>query len=374
MEQDVPAFSKYFISIDDPRIDRAKKHSLQDILIVAICAVICGAEGWEDIELFGKARISWFKTFLDLSNGIPGHDTFRRVFERLSPDQFRTCFTSWIKAVQIFTEGEIIPIDGKVLRRSFDNASSKEAIHMVSAWASKNGMVLGQQKVDDKSNEITAIPKLLERLCIRGCIVTIDAMGCQKNIATQIISQQGDYVLALKGNQGALHADVLLAFESMSPEVLTQKMDDYYRTIDGEHGRIETRKYWMTSNIDWLPQHHAWTGLTSVGIVESIREIGNSVSLERRYYITSLEVNAQKFANAVRSHWGIENSLHWCLDVTFNEDKSRIRKDNAPENFAVLRHIALNLLKQENSKKLSVRKKRLLSGWDNNYLVEILIG
>jgi len=361
-----------FSKLQDYRSEQGKRHKLIDILVISICAVICGADKWEEIELYGKSKKAWFEKILELPHGIPSHDTFARVLSSLKPKEFRRCFLEWIKGVSKLTKGEIVSIDGKKLRQSYDNGSKKSAIHMVSAWASENSLVLGQEKVSDKSNEITAIPELLDKLEINECIVTIDAMGCQRDIASKIIDEGADYVLALKGNQGNLYEDVKLYFEWAIKDGFKEISYDFYETIDGDHGRIETRRYWITSEIEWIHDKGKWKGLKSIGMVESIRCIGEKTSVEVRYYISSLKSDAKVFAKAVRSHWGIENSLHWVLDIAFREDESRIRKAHGPENFSVLRHIALNLLKQEKTVKVGIKSKRLKAGWDNDYLVKIL--
>jgi predicted transposase YbfD/YdcC len=357
----------HFSTIVDPRVDRRKVHRLSDILFITLCATICGADNWVAIERFGKAKETWFTELLNLESGIPSHDTLGDVFAAINVEDFTECFSNWVADLANLSDENIIAIDGKCLRRSIDKASNKSAIYMVSAWSKQNSLVLGQVKVDDKSNEITAIPKLLSRLDIAGAIITMDAMGCQKKIAEQIVQQDADYVLSLKGNHGLLHEDVETYFTSaLSPDVTVE-------TINGDHGRIETRSVRVTDEIDWLKEHHAWAGLKSIIAVTSKRELQNKVSEETRYFISSLSAkDPEKIEHAVRGHWAIENNLHWVLDIAFDEDSNRTRKGYSAANLAVIRHMALNLIKTDESTKVGVKTKRLMAGWDNDYLLKIL--
>lgn len=363
----------HFKSLADPRTAYLVEHPLLDILALTICAVICGAETWEEIEAYGHSKLDWLKTFLGLPNGIPSHDTISRVFALLEPSQLQECFVSWVKSIAELSLGEVISLDGKSARHSYDKSNGKGAIHMVSAWASENQLVLGQVKVADKSNEITAIPKLLNLLDVSGCIVTIDAMGTQKEIAKQIIDQDADYVLSLKGNQGNLHKDVEQLFDWAYKTDFKEIEHEAYQTIDKGHGRIDIRRYWLLSNVEYLEDAQLWEGLKRVGMVEAERRVdGQPVTAERRYFLTSLDGGVERFAEASRSHWGIENKLHWSLDVVFHEDDSRIRQGHAPENMTVMRKMALNLLAKESSKG-SKKAKRLKAGWDNDFLVQVLL-
>jgi predicted transposase YbfD/YdcC len=371
------SLTDHFAALDDPRVERTKLHPLLSIVVIAICAVISGAESWDDIEDFGEIKADWLATFLDLPHGIPCHDTFNRVFAALDPVQFRACFLTWMHAVAGILPTQVIALDGKTVRGSQSGEGGKAAIHLVSAWASANRLVLAQTAVAAKSNEITAIPELLRCLTLTGCIVTIDAMGCQRQIAQQILDQGGTYVLALKENQETLHQDVQFSVAAAQTDGYAGIHHDQATTIEKGHGRIETRRAVVIDDaavLAWLQERHTWPGLAAIGLVRAERRIGEGRTSEERYYLLSRPLAAAVFGEAVRSHWGIENQVHWVLDVTFHEDQSRIRAGHAAENFAVLRHIALNLLRQATVKRRSIKGRRLKAAWDTDYLLQVLRG
>jgi predicted transposase YbfD/YdcC len=367
---------EHFRDLEDPRIDRAKKHYLLDILVIALCTLLTGGEGFQDMELFGKSKLPWLQTFLALPHGIPSHDTFGRVFARLNPQRFQECFLSWTQAVAQLTEGTLVSLDGKTVRASFDRATASSPLHMLSAWCSQNGgLVVGQLKTDSKSNEITAIPELLQLLLIKGCIVTIDAMGCQTHIAEQILKQGGDYLLTLKGNHTKAYTAVKQHFhQDIEHHLPRRNENNFFDALDDSHGRLVRRRVWTMTDLAPLPELAKWPGLQAVIAVETIRTAHQQAPVisDYRFYISSLGRSAKTFASMIRQHWDIENKLHWSLDVTFNEDRSRIRKDHAAENMASLRRVALNLLRQEPSHRISLRQKRLLCSLDEHYLLTVI--
>jgi len=363
-------FLDIFGRLDDPRIERKKLHPMPEILLLTLCAVICGAESWDDIEVFGKAKLLFLRQYLPYESGIPSDDTLRRFFRAIDTTQFQRLFVEWIRAwLNPEVAGKVVAIDGKTLRGSHDGGQSP--IHLVSAFASEAGIVLGQVKTSEKSNEITAIPELLDWLDVRGAIVTIDAMGCQKAIAEKITDKGGDYLLALKGNQSRLHEDVRLHFEQPASASLARMTSA--ETIDKGHGRIEVRHCRLSTDIDWLRERHPeWKNLSSIVAIDSERLIGDTTTQETRYFISSSPASAARMLAAVRLHWGVENQLHWVLDMSFGEDQSRIRQDNAPTNVAIIRHAALNMIRQIPKKRMSVKRMRKAAGWDDLLLTEIL--
>lgn len=370
----VLAIHTHFAGLQDPRIDRTRRHDLMDIVVIAICAVICGADGWVDIANYGVAKHDWLKTFLGLPEGIPSHDTFRRVFCLLDPAAFLECFQRWIDALSAGLGLKRVAIDGKTLRRSFDRATGKAALHLVSAWATEQHLVLGQVAVDAKSNEITAIPKLLELLDVSGAIVTIDAMGCQKEIAAKIRAGGGDYVLSVKDNQPHLLEDIQRCFETaLDTDFAGLESSSHEEVVDG-HGRVENHCVYTILHPQGIRDEALWKDLQAITLIYSERqEAGKETTFECRYYIGSKVAKAAAYASYVRGHWGIENGQHWVLDVSFDEDRCRMRTDHSAENMGLLRRLALSLLKQHGGKG-SVRGKRKQSGWDDRILVEILGG
>jgi predicted transposase YbfD/YdcC len=365
VERAMEGFARCFEGLKDPRTGNAGRHDLLEILMIALCTVLCGGQTAVDMAEFAEDKEAFLRGFLTLKHGLPSHDTFSRIFRLLDPEPFRACFQSFMARFADMTQG-VIAIDGKVLRRSFDTASGTSPLHMVSAWGCDQRLVLAQIATETKSNEITAVPKLLDMLSLKGTIVTVDALNCQRAIAGQIVDQGGDYVLALKGNQGTLHADVTLFLDD--PTVMPTSS---HTTVDGDHGRIETRAYAVSTDIAWLQELHQWPGLTAIGKVTRTRETATKVTTETAYYLLSAPLSAERFGHAARSHWAVENNLHWVLDVIMNEDNARNRCDNGPHNFAVLRHMALNLLSKEPSKG-SLRVKIKRAGWKDAYLAKLL--
>jgi predicted transposase YbfD/YdcC len=363
---------KYFAAIPDPRIERSRLHPLASILVLSLVAVICGAESFVAIEEFGEAKEAWLKTFLDLPHGIPSHDTLGRVFAILSPTALEGAFREWMTAVAKLTTGGVVALDGKTLRRSFREAGSG-FIHMVSAWSAQNHVVLAQVKTEEKSNEITAIPRLLDLLQLKDCMVTIDAMGCQKDIAAKIVNAEADYLLAVKDNQPTLAADVAAVFQDARQDPTLLDSMDFHSTDEKGHGRKEVRRCWTSSLVERVSQLDQWQGLQTLVLIESERTVGGKTTIEQRHYICSRpDISAQEALAASRSHWGIENELHWVLDVAFREDDCRIRAGHAGENFAVIRHLAINLLKSVKGTKIGIKNRRLRAGWDNAFLMRVL--
>jgi len=367
-----PSLLEYFADLPDPRIERCKRHQLLDIMAIAILATICGAEHFTEMEEFGLAKEAWLRTFLELPHGIPSHDTFARVFAQLKPAAFQDCFVRWVRAVMTQTVGEVVAIDGKTARRSHNRAAGQGALELVSAWATRNRLVLGQVKVDEASNEITAVPQLLRLLALKGCIVTLDAINTQKDTAAEIRQQGADYVLALKENHPTLYAEVVEFFSAVREDRTLNFTISTTQTVDGEHGRIETRRYWSVNAPDWLTGFADWRDLQSLILVEATREIKDQSTTVQRYYLSSLAPDAERAASAVRGHWGVENSLHWVLDVVFREDDSRVRIGHAQENLALVRKITHNLLQQEQTLKRGVKTKRFKAALDEAYLLKVL--
>lgn len=368
MKGDIDQFLGHFRMVQDPRIERRKLHKLESILFIAVCGVLSGVENWVEMEEFAEARKDWFAKYVDLRNGIPSHDTLARVFAQLDPKEFEKGFFSWIQSVYQKTQGEVIAIDGKTIRRSHDKRKGQGPLHLVEAWAAANHLVLAQVKsAGAAGTEIEAMMELLGLLDVKKCIVTMDAMGCHQEMAERIQDRGGDYVLALKANQGILHEEVKTYWED--PKLPKAEYDEY-ETVEKGHGRIEARRCRMSSQIEWMEDR--WPGLHSIGMVESKRTIGESTTTERRYYLTSLPPNAKELAKAIRAHWEIENKVHWCLDVSFREDHSRARVKHAAQNLALLRRLTLNILRKDTRSKRSLNIKRRLASWKPEYLEYLL--
>jgi predicted transposase YbfD/YdcC len=372
------SIATHFSQLEDPRRDHLKLHSLHDILVLSICGTICGADGFTAIEEYGHAKEDWLSTFLDLKNGIPSHDTIGRVFSLIETEQFERCFLAWMQSVFETTEGEVVALDGKRLRGSYDRASNQAALHMVGAWATENCLLLGGIQTEDKSNEIKAIPELIRLLDLHGCIVTIDAVGCQREIAQAILERGADYVLSLKANQGGLCADVEALFDRVRlpvapTEGVVERGLAFAKAVDGAHGRIEQRRCWALPVAgQGLLDLDRWPGLRTVVLLERIREVGSCTSVERHYYISSLPAEAGHLLRVIRRHWHVENRLHWVLDVAFEEDQSRIRSGHAAANLALVRRLAVSALQRERSLKRGIAIKRLRAGWDQAYLFDVL--
>ena len=374
IESPVPAMSSLvdsFAEVTDPRVNRQRRHRFMDIIIIAVLAVMSNADTWKDIHIWGVAHQTWLATFLELPNGIPSRDTFRRTISRVDPDQFQQAFLRWLRCLNKRIQG-VVAIDGKTLRRS--RSGDQGPLHIVSAWACEQHLTLGQRTVDGKSNEITAIPELLATLALQGAIVTIDAMGCQKNIAAQIIAAQGDYCLAVKDNQPTLAEDIANGFIAAMESDFENADHDEYETHGKGHGRTETRYYYTMAVPETLRTAHEWKGLQSIGMTVTYRHADLDCDGDVRYYINSFPSDAERFARAVRGHWGIENSLHWVMDVTFREDESRIRKDHGGENVSWLRRLAISLIKRDTTIKDSIRSKRVRAGYDLEFLKQMLAG
>ena len=368
------SIDQYFRGLADPRIENHNhRHKLHDILVITLLGTICGADTWTDICEFGQAKEDWLKSFLELPNSIPSHDTFGRVFSLLDPEAFEQCFLNWIRSLSIDVTNEIIAIDGKTLRRSGDAKQKKKGLHMVSAWAADNRVLLGQVRTAEKSNEITAVPELLKQLDVKGSIVTLDAMGCQTEIAKNIINKEADYVLALKENQRTLYQNVVSIFKQGAAIQYKKMLNKQKIEKVKNHGRIERRRYTLISARDRSMFAVRWPGLKSIGMVEVKRTVNNETTRSTRYYLTSLDEDIDGFMKAVRQHWQIEINLHWSLDVSFNEDQSRVRIGNATENLAIIRRITLNLLKKNKTRQVGITAKRKRAGWDNQFLMDVLM-
>ena len=363
-------FLEHFSDLDDPRQSAKILYPLDEVLLLTLCAVLSGAEGWVGVALFGERKLAYLRGFLPFSHGVPSHDQLGLIFAALDPGKFQLCFVGWAESLSKALSG-VVAIDGKTLRRSFDKASGAKPVHMISAWSSAQRLVLGQRVVAKKSNEITAIPELLDLLSLKGAIVTIDAMGCQREIARHIMDAGADYVLALKGNQGTLRKDVELLFTEQAGKDFCDLEVTHHQTIDADHGRVEIRNIVATSDIEWLSRHHAWKGLRTLVAVTSERRLAEKTTRETRYFISSLPPDAEHLAGVVRSHWSIENGLHWVLDMVFRDDECRVRKKNAPGNFSTVKHMAMNMLRRMPGKH-SLKSKRQIAAWDDSFLTQII--
>ena len=371
----IATIQEHFSVVQEPRVEYLIEYNLSEMIVIAICAVICGANDWVAIADWGEAKKEWLKQYLKLENGIASHDCFRRLFLRLNPEQFQQGFLSWVQAVFQLSQGQVIAVDGKEMHGTRSKTLGRRAIDVVSAWATKNRLVLGQRKVDEKSNEITAIPELLRLLDLEGCIVTIDAMGCQTKIAEQIVEQGGDYLLAVKANQGHLHEDLAFLFDCAHRTEFKGIDSDYTKTVSQGHGRIETRECWIIDDheqLDFIRDRQNWSNLQTIAMIRSERQEAGKTTTQEHYFVSSLLGDARQILDAKRSHWGIENELHWTLDVAFREDDHQLGLGNGPANFAVLRHIAASLLKQERTARCGIANKRLKAAWNVDYLLKVL--
>ena len=372
MNKEPASIVDFLSEIEDPRKETInKRHEFIDVLVIALCGMLSSADDWVSIAQYGRSKEAWFSEILELPNGIPSHDTFNRIFSQIDPDQFMNCFSRWIKTIRNIFEREHISIDGKTLRRSFDG-DKQTSIHMVSAWSNENNLVLAQIKTDEKSNEITAIPELIRSMFLDNCLISIDAMGCQKLIAESVINQKGHYLLAVKDNQPNLNKAIKSTLDEVMETNTSNFESDFFETSENNRDRNEIRKCWVTTDLRKLNMVDDWKNLKQIAVVESHRIIKEKTSIECRYYICSDKLSAEELLYSSRAHWGIENKLHWVLDMGFREDESRVRKENGAENLARLRHIALNLLKQDTTKKMGIKNKRLTAGWDMDYLQHLL--
>ena len=372
----IESLGQYFVAVEDPRCSGKVEHRLTEVLVIAVCAVIACAESWDDIALYGRSKLDWLRTFLELANGIPSHDTFRRVFMLIDPDAFEAGFTKWVGSLTAGFEREVVAIDGKTVRRSFDHGRDQSSLHVVSAWASEQGLVLGQRCVDGKSNEITAIPELLDQLALKNSIVTLDAMGCQTAIAEKILARGGDYLLTLKGNHKLAHKAVVEHFDQHCFRRGAPGRADC-DAFDDTHGRLVRRRVFASTDAAALDALNGWPGLRTVLAVESIRSVNSAptkVESEIRYFLSSGSDSPAVLGKAIRSHWAVENALHWVLDVTLREDDSRVRDRTAARNLALLRKIALNIVGRDRTSKASVRARRKKAAWNDAYMLQLLLG